>query len=147
MILSFRTDMPGQTAQTQIRLLCIVWTHYSMVEPLSSNFRVITTNVLGVRIFRKFTIVSVAEQANFSLIVAQLQKTGFLMTWLTCNRSYLRQKSEKNRSRTATPYTFLVFWAKGNVIITLYMSHDTTKCVFRSFRPGQTQTGLRSHKS
>ena len=53
MILSFRTDMPGQTVQTQIRLIrvytvchsvCIVWTHYSIVEPHSSNFRVITTN-------------------------------------------------------------------------------------------------------
>ena len=42
MILSLRTDMPGQTVQTQIRLLrvhtvchsiCIVWTHYSAVEP------------------------------------------------------------------------------------------------------------------
>ena len=60
MILSFRTDMPGQTVQTQIRVytvchsICIVWTHYSMVEPHSSNFRVITTNFLGVRIFRKF---------------------------------------------------------------------------------------------
>ena len=32
--------------------VCIVWTHYSMVEPHSSNFRVITTNFLGVRIFR-----------------------------------------------------------------------------------------------
>ena len=28
----------------------------------------------------------------------------------------------------------------------LYMSHDTTKRVFGSFRPGQTQTGLRSHR-
>ena len=27
-----------------------------MVEPHSSNFKVITTNVLGVRIFRKFTV-------------------------------------------------------------------------------------------
>ena len=36
--------------------VCTVWTHYSMVEPHSSNFRVITTNVLGVRIFRKFTV-------------------------------------------------------------------------------------------
>ena len=26
--------------------VCIVWTHYSMVEPHSSNFRVIITNVL-----------------------------------------------------------------------------------------------------
>ena len=25
--------------------VCIVWTHYSMVEPHSSNFRVITTNI------------------------------------------------------------------------------------------------------
>ena len=68
MILSFRTDMPGQTVQTQIRLSsvisvytvchfdCIVWTHYSMVEPHSSNFRVITTNFWGVQIFRKFTV-------------------------------------------------------------------------------------------
>ena len=66
MILSFRTDMPGQTVQPQwsslikvctvFHSVCIVWTHYSMVEPHSSNFRVITTNILGVRIFRKFTV-------------------------------------------------------------------------------------------
>ena len=29
-----------------------------MVEPYSSNFRVITTNVLGVQIFRKFTVLA-----------------------------------------------------------------------------------------
>ena len=66
MFLSFRTDRSGQTVQTQTSSLirvytvcysvCIVWTHYSMVEPHSSNFRVITTNFLGVRIFRKFTV-------------------------------------------------------------------------------------------
>ena len=38
--------------------ICIIWTHCSMVEPHSSNFRVITTNYLGVRIFRKFTALS-----------------------------------------------------------------------------------------
>ena len=68
-IISFQTDRSEQTVQTQIRLLlirvyivchsvCIVWTHYSMVEQHSSNFRVITTNSLGVRIFRKFTVVA-----------------------------------------------------------------------------------------
>ena len=36
--------------------VCISWTCYSMVEPHRSNFRVITTNFLGVRIFRKFTV-------------------------------------------------------------------------------------------
>ena len=75
---NFWTDRSGQTVQTQIRLLleeqsdlrsslirvftvcdsaCNVWTHYSMVEPHSSNFKVITTNFLGVQIFRKFTVV------------------------------------------------------------------------------------------
>ena len=61
MILSFWTDMHGQTVQTQIRLLirvCIVWTHYSMVETHILNFRVITTNFFGVQIFRKFTVIS-----------------------------------------------------------------------------------------
>ena len=67
MILIFRTDMPGQIVQTQIRSslirvytvchsVCIVWTHYSMVEPHNSNFRVITTNFLGVQILRKITV-------------------------------------------------------------------------------------------
>ena len=54
---------PDQTARSSLILVytvchsvCIIWTHYSMVEPHSSNFRVITTNFLGVRIFRKFTV-------------------------------------------------------------------------------------------
>ena len=82
--LSFRTDRSGQTVQTQIRLrsslvrvytvchsVCIVWTHYSMVEPHSSNFRVITTKFLGVRIFRKFTVL-VASSRNSVLTTALL---------------------------------------------------------------------------
>ena len=80
MILSFRTDMPGQTVQTQIRLQtvqtqirllleeqsdqglhCLPFRLHRLDSLLygklnSSNFRVITTNVLGVRIFRKFTV-------------------------------------------------------------------------------------------
>ena len=53
---------PHQTAlirvYTACHSFCIVWTHYSMIESHSSNFRLITTNFLGVRIFRKFTVVS-----------------------------------------------------------------------------------------
>ena len=80
MILSFRTDRPGQTVQTQINSMirvytvchsiCIVWTHYSMVEPHSSNLRVITTNFLGVRIFRKFTVQTVADCFGFLYRIA-----------------------------------------------------------------------------
>ena len=37
---------------------------------------------------------------------------------------------------------------KGNTCkLNIHMSHDTTKRVFGSFQPGQTQTGLRSHRS
>ena len=71
MILSFRTDMPGQTVQTQIRLLleeqsdqglhCLPFCLHCLASLLygranTSNFRVITTIFLGVRIFRKFTV-------------------------------------------------------------------------------------------
>ena len=51
MILNVRTDMSGQTVQTQIRLLigvytvwvsfCIIWSHFSMVNAHCSNFRII----------------------------------------------------------------------------------------------------------
>ena len=53
--------MPWHTVQTQMSSLirvytvchsvCTVWAHYSTEEPHSSNFRVITTNLLGVQIF------------------------------------------------------------------------------------------------
>ena len=46
--------MPGQTVQTQIRLLLEEQSDQGLHN---SNFRVIITNVLGVRIFRKFTVV------------------------------------------------------------------------------------------
>ena len=59
---------PDQTAPrgavwsgSTLPFVCIVWTHYSMVEPHSSNFRVITTNILGVRIFRKFTVLELSR--------------------------------------------------------------------------------------
>ena len=48
--------------------VCIVWTHYSMVEPHSSNFRVITTNVLGVRIFKKFTVSQTESGEYYSTV-------------------------------------------------------------------------------
>ena len=62
MILSFRTDMPGQTVQTQIRLLLQEQSDQGLhclpfrLHRLDSLLRVIRTNVLGVRIFRKFTV-------------------------------------------------------------------------------------------
>ena len=49
---------PVRLLYTVCHSVCIIWTHCSMVEPHSSNFRVITANFLGVRIFRKFTVVS-----------------------------------------------------------------------------------------
>ena len=66
MILSFRTDMPGQTVQTQIRqsdqgLHCLPFSLHRLDSLLYGRatwfiFRVITTNFLGVRIFWKFMV-------------------------------------------------------------------------------------------
>ena len=53
--------------------VCIVWTHYSMVEPHSSDFRVITTNFLGVRIFRKFTVPTLSVPLRFRPMYYVLQ--------------------------------------------------------------------------
>ena len=71
MILSFRTDRSGQTAQTQIRLLlmeqsdqglhCLLFSadlldKFSMETPFCLNFRVIAAKFSGVRKFRNFTV-------------------------------------------------------------------------------------------
>ena len=73
MILIFWTDRSGQTVyRNDLKFLDRyawansadpdqtaprgVWTHYSTVKPHSSNFRLITTNFLGARIFRNFTV-------------------------------------------------------------------------------------------
>ena len=76
MILSFRTDMPWQTMQTQIRLLlyqglhCLPFCLHRLDTLLyGTNFRVIT-NFLGVRIFRKFTVPLVYKA---SMLITGLQ--------------------------------------------------------------------------
>ena len=71
MILSFRTDRPEQTVQTQIRLLlkeqsdqglrfchsvCIFKTHFSLVKQFISNFRIITTIFEDVQICMIITV-------------------------------------------------------------------------------------------
>ena len=43
-----------------------------MVEPHSSNFRVITTNILGVQIFRKITVCFSHELAQLPAPITQL---------------------------------------------------------------------------
>ena len=49
MILSFRADRSGQTAQTKIKVytvchsVCMFSTPYSLLKPNSSSFRIITT--------------------------------------------------------------------------------------------------------
>ena len=96
MVLSFRTDMPGQTVQTQIRLLleeeqsdlglhyfnsvCIFWVHYSLVKPSCSNVRLIRANVLGVGIFRIFMVIrnTVYNTKHKNLQTLKTNKNGVL---------------------------------------------------------------------
>ena len=101
MILSFRTVRSGQTLQTQIRLLlfqrlhclpsvCIFWTHYPMVKPPFSKFRVITANFSGVCTFRIFTgkfrwdMCNISAKATRNRKVGLKQKRDFIELWLIC---------------------------------------------------------------
>ena len=64
---------PDQTAPlirvyTVCHSVCIVWTHYAMVEPHSSNFRVIITNFLGVRVFRSFCLMPFAFRVGHAML-------------------------------------------------------------------------------
>ena len=82
---------PDQTRSSLIRVytvchsVCIVWTHYSMVEPHSSNFRVITTNFLGVRIFRKFTVMILSFRMDRSWQTVQTQRSSLIRVYTVCN--------------------------------------------------------------
>ena len=111
MILSFWTDMLGQTVQTQIRLLlrsslikvytvchsvCIFWTQYSMVESQSSNFRVITANFLGVRIFRKFTVHA-----------KTMYRPVFPILWRNVPRSRIKSQFLSSRRRKTVSLTWM----------------------------------------
>ena len=66
MFLSFRThglwansiDPDLIRVYTVCHSICTCQTHYSIAEPPYSNFRMITTNFLGVRNFRTFTVVT-----------------------------------------------------------------------------------------
>ena len=70
-----------------------------MVEPHSSNFRVITTNILGVRIFRTFTVVALLHgkismfkfQDNYSIFFF------FFMSFFSRFLCYLKNKNHHNQ--------------------------------------------------
>ena len=70
--------------------VCILWIHYSMVVPHSSNFRVFTTNVLGVRIFRKFTVV---KKPTIIFLSFQTDRSG--QTVQTQIRLLLEEQSDQ----------------------------------------------------
>ena len=64
-----RTDLDFKISvalvYTVCNSLCIFWMHYSKEMPSYSNFRVITTNYLSVRIFRKFTVLNLSLNIPF----------------------------------------------------------------------------------
>ena len=49
-----------------------------MVEPHSSNFRVITTNFLGVRIFRKFTVYKIKCKFQWLIFTTKIYLHNFI---------------------------------------------------------------------
>ena len=87
---------PDQTAPSQIRVytvchsVCIVWTRYSMVDPHSSNFRVITTNILGVQILENL-------RYPINLFLWQtLKQVNFLNIWTSKRLVVITLKVEQD---------------------------------------------------
>ena len=69
-----------------------------------------------------------------------------------CRVGIKRNKTKKKKKKTGSvglaETQVHVFFRPNTVRYTaIHTNHDTTKCVFGRFRPGQTQTGLRSHRS
>ena len=120
MILSFRTDMTGQTVQAQIRSslirvytvchsVCIVWTHYSIEEPHSSNFRVITTIFWGVRIFRKFTV-STDKPSQKKKVKQCLERWQLVSSWNYCMTAWWHKTITKfSDGLQGFPWLFSIF--------------------------------------
>ena len=104
------SHMPWHTVQIQMSSLirvytvchsvCTVWAHYSTEEPHSSNFRVITTSLLGVQICRKFTVCFVPPSSHsyvhiLNHISCKLGQLSRALGWysnlkhITCNLGQL----------------------------------------------------------
>ena len=60
----------------------IFWTHFSMVKPCCSNFRMITANFSGVRIFRRFMVYN---KFHFSDIHQRMNTMGRVQSLTSLN--------------------------------------------------------------
>ena len=65
-----------------------------MVEPHSSNFRVITTNFLGGQIFRKFTVDIDLDRNKHDSLFDPVWYVNILCNERKCNNSKKKKKSE-----------------------------------------------------
>ena len=120
---------PDQTAPrsslirvyTVCHSVCIVWTHYSMVEPHNSNFRVITTNSLSVRIFKKFTVLMLVRNLRLieSIMVLRPRQGNLRQVfWLLKSHARLCQAWDLNNLKMS-----LRFPCRGLNTIIDYFSH------------------------
>ena len=66
-----------------------------MVEPHSLNFRLITTNVLGVRIFRKFNVLKNLFQGRASVAMKRFRTETHMMKHLAKTGKFCLMRAKK----------------------------------------------------
>ena len=78
---------------------------------------------------------------SFRWMKADLKKKNHSATLAFCHLLHMRLYSSEKTLQCLKPLSFF-----SHAKALFYLSHDTRKPVFGSFRPCQTQTGLHSHK-
>ena len=73
-----------------------------MVEPHRSNFRVITTNILGVRIFRKFTVYQGVSYDIINVSLRFSQCNSYFTKCIGYNTNCINAVTKSNQMDTNT---------------------------------------------
>ena len=114
-----------------------------MVEPHSSSFRVITTNILGVRIFRKFTV-NLDHLATSCLQQPQSSNVTYWATTCPIRPMTIKQKyifTLQKQKATISKSFFILFYFVQNILISSYQILLSPLKLYRSqgknFRPAK----------
>ena len=95
-----RSDCSFRRVYTVCHSICIfLWTHFSMVKPPCSNFRVITANFSGVKSFRIFTV-NIQQFLRHVMTVSGCKREVYQCNTSVCNMKTVKKKKSHTGTHT-----------------------------------------------